>query len=169
MHFPNKINNGLVLLSLPVFMLFLSCTPKLSPETKITPSAPTESPSSMVTGIFRYVNEHRQSMGLQPLKMNEEANRQAFMHSKNMATGKTAFSHDGFEQRIASIKKTTGWITASAENVAYGKLTAREVVKGWLNSPGHKKNIEGNYQYTGIGIYKDKNGVTYFTQIFFRN
>lgn len=86
-----------------------------------------------------------------------------------MATGKTAFSHDGFEQRIAAIKNTTGWITASAENVAYGKLSAKEVVKGWLNSPGHKKNIEGNYQYTGIGIYQDRKGITYFTQIFFRN
>lgn len=149
-------------------MMVLSCTQKISPATT-TPAVSPESPSSVVAGIFRYVNEHRQSLSLQPLKINEEANRQAYLHSRNMATGKTPFSHDGFEQRIASIKKTTGWITASAENAAYGKLSAREVVKGWLNSPGHKKNIEGNYQYTGIGIYQDRKGVTYFTQIFFRN
>lgn len=164
-----KNKSWLVLLTLPVFMMILSCSPKISPETKTTTEAPPESPSTVVSGIFRYVNEHRQSIGLQPLKINEEANRQAYIHSKNMATGKTAFSHDGFEQRIAAIKKTTGWITASAENVAYGKLSAKEVVKGWLNSPGHKKNIEGNYLYTGIGIYQDRKGITYFTQIFFRN
>lgn len=63
--------------------------------------------------------------------------------------------------------KNNGWITASAENVAYGQLSAKEVVKGWLNSPGHKKkNIEDNYTLTGIGVYTDKKGVIFFTQIF---
>jgi uncharacterized protein YkwD len=169
MQFSCKNNRWLLYLSFPLFMLFLSCTPKISRETSTTSAVPPEAPSSVVAGIFRYVNEHRQSLGLSPLKINEEANRQAYIHSKNMATGKTPFSHDGFEQRMASVQKTTGWIMASAENVAYGKLSAREVVKGWLNSPGHKKNIEGNYLYTGIGIFQDRKGITYFTQIFFRN
>ncbi|MDE3253144.1 MAG: CAP domain-containing protein [Bacteroidota bacterium] len=169
MNLPSTHNRWMVLLSLPLFMLMLSCTPKISPETKTSPATAPESPSTVVKDIFRYVNEHRQSLGLPPLKMNEEANRQAFLHSKNMATGKTSFGHEGFEQRVASIQKTSGWITASAENVAYGKLSANEVVKGWLNSPGHKKNIEGNYQFSGIGIYRDSKGVTFFTQIFFRN
>jgi uncharacterized protein YkwD len=47
-------------------------------------------------------------------------------------------------------------------------LTAHKVVDGWLHSPGHKKNIEGDYNFTGIGVSKDKNGRIYYTQIFLR-
>ena len=56
----------------------------------------------------------------------------------------------------------------AAENLAYGELSAEAVVKGWINSPGHKKNIEGNYTLTGIGTYQDAKGVIYFTQLFMR-
>jgi uncharacterized protein YkwD len=36
----------------------------------------------------------------------------------------------------------------------------------WLNSPGHRKNIEGPYNLTGIAMAKAKDGTMYFTQIF---
>jgi uncharacterized protein YkwD len=52
------------------------------------------------------------------------------------------------------------------ENVASGQMTAKEAVEGWLQSPGHKRNIEGNFTLTGIGWAKDKRGMIYFTQIF---
>jgi uncharacterized protein YkwD len=60
------------------------------------------------------------------------------------------------------------YMSASAENVAYGQLSAQAVVKGWINSAPHRKNMEGNYTLTGIGLYKDRKGVIYFTQIFLR-
>ena len=56
--------------------------------------------------------------------------------------------------------------TSGAENVAYGAETAEEVVRMWLKSPGHKKNIEGKYNYTGIGIARGRNGQLYYTQLF---
>ncbi|MGA1825447.1 MAG: CAP domain-containing protein [bacterium] len=43
---------------------------------------------------------------------------------------------------------------------------AGRVVERWLNSPGHKKNIEGNYNLTGIGVVQANNLTYYFTQIF---
>ena len=51
---------------------------------------------------------------------------------------------------------------------AMGILSAGEVVNMWLNSPGHKRNIEGNFTLTGIGIAEADNGYLYFTQIFLR-
>ena len=57
---------------------------------------------------------------------------------------------------------------ASAENVAFGKLSAEGVVKGWINSPRHRKNIEGDYMYMGVGVAKDSKGISFFTQIFIR-
>ena len=154
-----------------VLIAILSCSPKLSPT--ISPAnIPPEKVAigdNMEGSIVRYVNDHRRSLGLPSLEMNGEANRQAYQHSKDMANRKTGFGHEGFDQRMQVIKQKTGWITASAENVAYGQLSAKEVVKGWLNSPGHKKNIEGDYRFTGVGIYKDSKGIIFFTQIFFRN
>jgi uncharacterized protein YkwD len=118
--------------------------------------------------ILFYVNQHRKSLGLGELKMIDVATQQAYKHSKEMATKAVAFSHDGFDNRIEEIKKKIGFIPASAENVAYGYLSAKAVVEGWLNSPGHKKNIEGNYTLTGIGVANDKSGMIYFTQIFIK-
>jgi uncharacterized protein YkwD len=159
------------LFSLPALLLtgiLLSCTSKTIPQASEPVSERTLSPEVVERDILKYVNEHRRSIGLPSLQPIEAATKQAEKHSRDMATGRSAFGHDGFEQRVEAIKKSFGWISASAENVAYGNLTAREVVKGWLNSPGHKKNIEGNYLQTGVGIYQDRKGVTYFTQIFIK-
>jgi len=123
---------------------------------------------NMEISILANVNAHRRSLGLSSLQMMDAANQQAYNHSKNMATGKTAFGHDGFSQRVRTIEQSAGKTTASAENVAYGSLSAKEVVNVWLNSPPHRKNMEGNYNFIGIGSYKDRRGVIYFTQIFIR-
>ena len=169
LHYPDKYVSMKNLICLVLFITLLSCSPKLSPS-----AAPdtenTELSSSMDESILKYVNEHRRSKGLGALQTLDAATQQAYLHSKNMATGKTAFGHDGFEKRVQLIQKSIGadYIPASSENVANGQLSAKEVVKGWLNSPGHKRNIEGNYTLTGIGTYKDRKGRIYFTQIFLR-
>jgi len=117
-------------------------------------------------GILELVNKHRTGMGLGPLKTNDDIAAAAEKHSRNVAAKKIPFGHDGFDGRMAGlrskIKRTSGW----AENVAYGAETAEQAVEMWLNSPGHKKNIEGKYNLTGIGIAKGKDGQLYYTQIF---
>ena len=53
------------------------------------------------------------------------------------------------------------------ENCAVGQLNAEEVVKGWMNSERHRKNIlEANYTEIGVGVAKAQNGALYFTQVF---
>jgi uncharacterized protein YkwD len=139
------------------------------PQPSEQPSGPvvTTAPSgSMEASILANINAHRRSLGLSSLQMIDAANQQAYNHSMNMATGKTAFGHDGFSQRVNNIIAVIGRVSSSAENVAYGSRTASEVVKGWLNSPPHKKNIEGNYNLTGIGVYANRQGTLYFTQLF---
>jgi len=124
--------------------------------------------SRLEKDVFRLINEHRESIGLPPLEWVNSASVEASRHSNNMALRKTGFGHEGFEDRVSRLRGSIGNITAAAENVAYGKLTAEEVTEGWLHSPGHKKNIEGNYTMTGIGISTDSRGVLFFTQIFLR-
>ena len=124
--------------------------------------------SSMEEEILGFVNEDRAALGLPALTLNETESRIAARHSENMASGKVGFGHSGFNSRAKAIQKSMNSVTSVAENVAEGQMTAREVVDGWLHSPGHKKNIEGNFTLTGIGYASDKKGNIYFTQIFSR-
>ena len=126
---------------------------------------PAYSAKTMETEILQYVNEDRREHGLVALKMNDLESGLALKHSKDMAAGKVGFGHEGFNARAKTIQKALG-STMIGENVASGPMTAREVVDGWLNSPGHKRNIEGNFTLTGIGYARDRKGDIYFTQIF---
>ena len=122
---------------------------------------------TMESDILKYVNEDRLAHGLSPLQMNQLESSLASKHSLDMSVGKVKFGHDGFNARAKTIQKALG-STEVGENVAEGSMTAREVVDGWLHSPGHKKNIEGNFTLTGIGYASNKKGDIYFTQIFSR-
>lgn len=122
----------------------------------------------MEEDILLYVNLDRHSHGLKPLSLNNTESNLALQHSKNMATGKTPFGHQGLESRTNTISKKVGPVEAAGENVAMGQMSAKEVVNDWLSSPGHKRNIEGDFILTGIGCVKNKTGMTYFTQIFTR-
>jgi uncharacterized protein YkwD len=124
--------------------------------------------STLNTDILTLINQHRKAIGLGELQMLDIANAEAQRHSADMVNGTSPFGHDGFENRVADIRKTTGFISGAAENVAYGNLTAAQVVDGWLHSPGHKKNIEGNYNLTGIGTVQREDGTIFFTQIFIK-
>ncbi len=122
---------------------------------------------SMETEILQYVNDDRKQHNLPALQMNALECSLATKHSQDMADGKVKFGHDGFNSRAKAIQKAFG-STEVGENVASGQMTAREVVDGWLNSPGHKKNIEGDFILTGIGHASNRKGDIYFTQIFSR-
>jgi len=120
----------------------------------------------MSAEILKYVNEYRRSKGLKALQGNSFISSVALDHSRDMLSGKTPFGHDGFRDRIDRIKKRLGPLHMAAENVASGPMGAREVVDGWLHSPGHRRNIEGDFRLTGIGLAYGKRGMIYFTQIF---
>jgi len=122
--------------------------------------------ADMTTDVLRLVNEHRTGMGLGALKINQAIAKAAAVHTHNMATKKVPFGHDGYDERMNAISKQLKNVIADAENVAYGANTAKEVVDMWLHSPGHKKNIEGNYNLTGLAIEKGTDGQLYYTQIF---
>lgn len=116
--------------------------------------------------ILFYTNKYRKSKGKQPLVLSGVVSSQAAAHSRNMAKKKVGFGHGGFNTRSKTIGKQIGFISAAAENVAYGQLTGKEVVDGWIKSSGHRKNILGNFNTIGIGVAKARDGTIYFTQIF---
>ncbi|AXY78606.1 CAP domain-containing protein [Paraflavitalea soli] len=112
------------------------------------------------------MNQHRKKKGLPALSSNPVIEAEARRHTIAMASHQSPFGHDGFSYRSKVITSKVAGVTATAENVAYGSRSAEEVVNGWLKSSGHKKNIEGKYKLTGIGVARDEKSVLYFTQIF---
>jgi uncharacterized protein YkwD len=118
--------------------------------------------------ILKLINEHRASLKLPALQLLDELNTEAQQHSDKMASGSVGFGHTGFGDRYNRISKKVKGVNGIAENVAYGDITTEEIVDGWLNSLGHKKNIEGDFNYTGIGIGQRKDGVYFYTQIFLK-
>ena len=127
--------------------------------------APAED-NSLEKDVLAETNSFRKSKGKGELQMKEELNAIAQQHSIDMAKGKVAFGHAGFDKRNAMAVSSVSSISSFAENVAFGAPTAAEVVTMWKNSSGHRTNMLGAYKYIGIGVAKDKNGRIYYTQVF---
>ncbi len=131
-------------------------------------SAQEDEYAQMREEVLQYVNEYRAKKGLAPLVMNDTISEAALEHCKYMGNKTIRINHDGFEDRMHGLMKQLKPANGGAENVANGQKDAREVVNMWIASPGHRENIEGNYHLSGIGIYRNKNGVLYFTHIFIK-
>ena len=148
-----------------VLIYFSNCGTKVPASTT---STTTSDFSKFGEDILTKINQHRRSRGLSPLQINNLITTEAEKHSQQMASGKTTFGHSGYDARINRISNQLGPARKSAENVALGSKSVDEVVSGWLNSPGHRKNIEGDFNLTGIGVARNKKGVLYYTQLFIK-
>jgi uncharacterized protein YkwD len=98
-----------------------------------------------------------------PLTWNDVLEKAAFIHSKDMSKNKY-FSHTSSDGTNAGTRiKTAGynWLYYG-ENIAQGYYAEREVIAGWISSPGHCKNIMNkNYKEMGVANYSG-----YWTQTF---
>ena len=65
------------------------------------------------------VNDHRESIGLDPLTLEAAYSSTARAHSTDMADGSVAFGHDGFEGRADEMADTSPELLAVGENVAW--------------------------------------------------
>ena len=131
------------------------------------------SPSAFATleeSTHELINQYRKSQNLPLLTLDARISKEARAHSQAMANGEVPFSHNGFEGRVKAIGKSISYRGAS-ENVAYNQGfsdPAKQAVEGWLKSPGHLKNIQGEYDLTGVGVAKNAKGEYYLTQIFIK-
>lgn len=119
--------------------------------------------------VWAEVNAYRVKHGWQPLQLNATMTREAEQHSREMAEHKIPFGHQKFNDRIHRIFTVIEKPNGGAENVAYFKKNGVEVVHLWLTSSGHRHNIQGHYNLTGVGVVRDDKGWLYYTQIFARS
>jgi uncharacterized protein YkwD len=126
--------------------------------------------SELVMSIHQQVNDLRRAQRLKPLTLNPVLSVQAKEHSVDMARNGSTVSHRGFAERLREIQKKLPY-RAGAENVAANmgyENPAREAVESWKNSQGHRNNMLGDYDLTGIGVARNAQGHYFFTQIFLR-
>ncbi|WP_028330223.1 CAP domain-containing protein [Brachyspira alvinipulli] len=78
------------------------------------------------------------------------------------------FSHtrpDG-TQFLTVLKEYNVTYNTAGENIANGQVDADDVMKSWLNSPGHRANIlNGKFGKIGVGVFEYNNNL-YWVQIF---
>jgi uncharacterized protein YkwD len=132
----------------------------VTPETVVT----AYSYSAIESETLRLINEHRLSIGLKALQINNHISYKCLEHNKYMVQ-KNEMNHDNFSSRSENIMRLLK-AQKVGENVAHKYKTAADVLQGWLNSPGHKENIEGDYTHFGIAVTSDAAGDKYFTNIF---
>ncbi|WP_246247599.1 CAP domain-containing protein [Piscibacillus halophilus] len=117
--------------------------------------------------VVELVNEERQKQGLEPLEASSELSDVAREKSRDMAEN-NYFSHTSptygspfdMMQQFGIDYRTAG------ENIAKGQRSPEQVMNGWMNSDGHRKNIlSSDFTHIGVG-YVEANGQTYWTQMF---
>ena len=115
-------------------------------------------------------NQFRAKNKLPPLKWDDSIWKISLTHSKNMGDGKVPFGHKGFNERI---KQFPFHFSLACENVfmcqGYSEYSiAENAVNGWINSPGHRKNLLSNTNFCAIATYRTSSGAYYLTQMFAR-
>ncbi len=179
---------------LAVLISLVSCAPpRPLPREKGKPAL---SIPDLEKKVHLLINQERHKQGLSALSWNSTLSNIARKHSRDMA-GRNYFSHVSPEGHDFSYRyRQAGFscavpvkdmIYTGAENIFQNNLYDRVVyrdgiprydwnsagriaestVRGWMNSPGHRKNIlTPHWRSEGIGIGVSPDGKVYITQNF---
>lgn len=104
--------------------------------------------------VLSSINAARAKAGCGPLRVNPKLMAAARSHARAMAD-QNFFGHAGKDgSRMSSRIKRQGYsYRSAAENIAAGQRSAGEVVRSWLNSAGHRRNILNcRMEETGIAV-----------------
>ncbi|XVS61296.1 CAP domain-containing protein [Actinosynnema sp. CA-299493] len=132
------------------------------------PPAPTKTEVDLAeAAVVELTNGERAANGCPALAADGRLAAAARAHSADMAA-QNYFDHvskDGrsFVDRV----KAAGYPAPGAENIAAGQRTAEAVLKGWMDSPGHRANILNcKLKTLGVGLARGGSYGWYWTQNF---
>ncbi|MBQ7067122.1 MAG: hypothetical protein IJN92_09925 [Lachnospiraceae bacterium] len=131
-----------------------------------TPGTNESVTSNFAKQVVKLVNEERVKAGLKELTIDTQVETAALVRAKEI---KQSFSHTRPNgSSFSTVLKEQGVkYKGSGENIAWGQKTPEEVMKGWMNSEGHRANIlNAKYTKIGVGNYQDENGRNYWVQLF---
>nr|WP_321222717.1 CAP domain-containing protein [uncultured Psychroserpens sp.] len=151
-----------------IAMLSFSCSTEEFPSETIDSMALPAAPAAKTIEIeiLELINAHRINEDLTPLNNHGIIKAVAYTHTDYMVEVNNV-SHDNFFQRKNSLIDNASASKVS-ENVAYAYSSAQSVVNAWLNSPGHRQTIEGDFTDFDISAEQNEEGKWYFTNIFIK-
>jgi uncharacterized protein YkwD len=130
----------------------LGCADDATGVSDLTPSWEAE--------LLSLTNAHRTGMGLAALALDPTLTKASVWKARDMAR-RNYMEHDDPANGAAPSRSpwdrltACGWASGGsrAENIAAGYTSPQAVITGWLNSPGHRANIENSaMRYVGFGV-----------------
>ncbi|SEP79434.1 uncharacterized protein, YkwD family [Virgibacillus subterraneus] len=144
--------------------------PGSSTEQSASSDLEAKDPSEFEKKVVELVNEERAKENLDPLKMHDRLSSLARKKSQDMAEN-NYFSHTSptYGSPFDMMQQFNFNYSLAGENIAAGQRSPEQVVEGWMNSEGHRKNImKDGFTHIGVG-YVEGAGLpykTYWTQLF---
>lgn len=118
-----------------------------------------EADDPVLADLVELHNRERAKEDLPPLKVSAKLRAAAKVQADDMAE-REKMAHEGSDGSTPSerIARQDYRNRGSGENVAYGQPSAEAVMRAWMDSPGHRKNILGNFGEIGVARAKSKEG-----------
>lgn len=116
--------------------------------------------------VIQLVNQERVRNGLNELRPDWQLSRVARVKSADMLEN-NYFSHTSpvYGSPFDMLRDFGLQYRGAAENIARGQQTPHSVFRAWMNSPGHRTNILGDFSHIGVGYVEDGK---YWTQMFIK-
>ena len=115
--------------------------------------------------VFEIVNQERIKAGVKPLKFNNDMYKAAMVRAKECDE---SFSHDrpNGTSCFTALKEAGVKYFSAGENIAMGYRTPADVMKGWMDSEGHRNNIlDPDFTDFACGVYKSGYWSQFFCKI----
>lgn len=150
--------------------------PSVAPSAPAASAAPAPQPTRTASAteraedeVIALVNVERRKQNCDPVHLDSRLRTAARGHSADMATH-DYFSHTGRDGSSPWDRaRRAGYTQPSGENIAYGYRTATEVMRGWMDSEGHRNNVVNcSSKAIGVGLAYNARGTAYWTQLFGR-
>ncbi|MET7762689.1 CAP domain-containing protein [Streptomyces sp. NPDC005393] len=122
----------------------------------------------LASEVVALTNAERAAARLAPLAPDPRLTTAAQAHSDDMVA-RDFYAHTGPEghQPWDRARAAGAPHRGIGENIACGQRSPAEVVRGWMDSPGHRANIlKPDFTHIGVGYATGSRAGTYWTQVF---
>ncbi len=117
--------------------------------------------------VLERINDYRAENGLEPLTLDETLMKAAQTRGEELISSYSHTRPDGTKWHTVLSEVSFSYRSAG-ENIAWNEgtlRTAKFTVNAWIDSPGHRANILGDYEITGICCVHS-GGKAYWVQLF---
>ena len=160
----------LLRLFVPMALVFtmISCSPDSKEEEQVEAKLITDyNYTQDELKLAEVINDYRVNKGLNALEIINHISYKSLEHNQYMIDNNVV-NHDYFEERSNNIIQVLGAVKVG-ENIAYNFSTPNSALYAWLQSPGHKANLDGDYTHFGISItVNPSTGKKYYTNMFMK-